>query len=153
MFISACNPPTITSSPSEELIDVPTNEQPEQWEGMMLGVLQQGGLCIDGICNREVIIYHDGSYEVEYGNGDHDEGTFLRESVNALRELIAKADFNLIRSVPFTDVCPIAYDGQEFIYTFYTGGGVEVISTCIYEIDEISALFAAISELLANLDS
>lgn len=152
LFFSACNVVEIPVTPINEF-DQASKVPTKSMNGQLLSVLQQGGLCIEGICNREVIIYHDSTYEVKYGNGDHTEGSFSAERVNTLRGLIATADFELMRAVPFTDVCPTAYDGIEIIYTFYINGGVEIISSCAYVIDVNSSIFAAIFELLASLEN
>ncbi|MNT91347.1 hypothetical protein D3C72_2324260 [compost metagenome] len=66
----------------------------------------------------------------------------------ALVREIEKADFAAIQAVPFTGTCPIAYDGQELIYTFHLAGAPRTIASCKVQIDHGSALFKAVDQVL-----
>lgn len=66
---------------------------------------------------------------------------------NLIAEIEA-ADFEQIRSQPFTGTCPIAYDGQELTFSFYTPHGIERFSTCEVSFDESSPLYQAVSAII-----
>jgi hypothetical protein len=107
-----------------------------------------GGFCVYGLCHAEIAIYRDGTYVSSNGLGDL---LIASLSENELEELIAEmeaTDFDEIRAHPFTDTCPIAYDGQEITYRFYTEDGLNVIPSCQYEIDEEAPLFAALAVIV-----
>jgi hypothetical protein len=109
----------------------------------------QGGLCVYGACSGLVTLYDDGTLVEVYGPDAPVIHTVESELVQALADEIIFADYEAIRSQPFTGTCPTAYDGQELIYTFYNGAEAEVIASCEYEIDESLPLFALINEILA----
>jgi hypothetical protein len=71
--------------------------------------------------------------------------------VEALVEIIRQTDFEAVRARPFTGTCPTAYDGQESVFAFYTGGGVEEVDSCQTEIDSNSPLFRSLQELEAAI--
>lgn len=120
---------------------------------ILFSIYQQGGLCQYGLCNREIIIFVDATFLINDGNGEKREGIVGAKKVEEIWLAMVEADFDLIRAIPFTDECPTAYDGTESIYTFYINGGVEIISSCEYVIDENSSLFAAIFDLMAGLEN
>jgi hypothetical protein len=64
---------------------------------------------------------------------------------------IAQADFLALKSRPFTGTCPIAFDGQETIYTFATASGSERIATCEVDVDPAAPLFVAVGAVLAGV--
>jgi len=72
-------------------------------------------------------------------------------ALEALRIEIDQADFSLIESRPFTDLCPTAYDGQETIYIFTValGTAFERIASCEVVVDPSDPLFVAVSAALA----
>ena len=65
---------------------------------------------------------------------------------------IKATDFDAIRARPFTGECPVAFDGQEFIYEFGAPTGVERIASCETEIDPDNPVFAATTAALAVVD-
>jgi hypothetical protein len=64
---------------------------------------------------------------------------------------IEQADFEAIKSHPFTDTCPIAFDGQEIIYTFTIVGRSERIDSCQVVVDPANPLFVAVDAALASV--
>ena len=102
----------------------------------------EGGLCVYGGCSRDITVLQNGTYSVKDGSGKTTSGALDAAMLAQLRQAIAGADFNAIRSKPFTGTCPIAADGQEYTFTFYTaGGGTEVLDSCKVELDMSSAMF------------
>ena len=69
----------------------------------------------------------------------------------ALLVAITKADFVALKSRPFTGTCPVAYDGQETIYTFATASGAERIASCEVVVDPAAPLFVAVAAALAGV--
>jgi hypothetical protein len=102
---------------------------------VVMTAIYSGGHCVYGECGGQVTIYADGTYEVVNGAGDLRVETLPASTVDQLVAQIDAADYAAIRSQPFTDTCPIAYDGQEVTYTFYTSAGTETIASCQYVID------------------
>lgn len=115
----------------------------------ILRVRAEGGLCIYGQCGSETVFYTTGRYTYKEGQRDEVEGKISMEDITTLGRLINAADFAVIKSRPFTDTCPIAYDGQEFIYTFSEKN--EMISSCKVVVDQEDPLFAHIHNLLAQV--
>lgn len=87
-----------------------------------------GGMCPNGPCSSSRVIYKS-------NNSD-------------LQELINQTDFNEIRKVKFTELCPTAYDGSKVLYTFYTSHGIEQIDTCVTKVNPNSPLFQTTQERL-----
>ncbi len=77
-------------------------------------------------------------------------GSVPPDVLEAIRIEIDQANFPLIASRRFTDMCPTAYDGQETIYVFAAGigTGFERIASCEVEIDPGHPLFIAVSAAL-----
>ena len=113
----------------------------------ILTIRAEGGHCIQGACWSEKQIKGDGSYTAADGTGTKKEGKLEAARVAELTQQIAAADFAQIKAQPFTGTCPIAFDGQEFTYTFQTVSGLETIASCKVGIDENSPLFKNIAEL------
>ncbi len=78
-------------------------------------------------------------------------GTARPDIIVALTAAVDGADYDAIRSVPFTGECPVHVDGQEIIYEFATDTGVERIASCETEVDPGHPLFAAVEAALASL--
>lgn len=107
-----------------------------------------GGLCVYGQCQNTITLYSDGTYAQLLGNGDKIVGFAESSLQNELEQAILDADFAQIRSVPFTGTCPIAYDGNELIYSFYTDAGTETLSSCEFELDPAAPLFSTIESII-----
>ena len=106
-----------------------------------------GGLCPNGECQRNFMIYDNGEV---FENG---ELQFLLEEdeINELKDLIENTDFEEVKSTPFTDTCPIAYDGQKVTYTFYLENSNEVLSSCTYKIDTSTPLFSELDRIIEQI--
>lgn len=115
-------------------------------------VRAEGGMCRAGACGSEKQIMADGSYLATDGAGLRKNGTLPAADVAKLAELIAAADFKQIGSQPFTGTCPLAFDGQEFIYTFPTADGAPTFASCKVAIDENDPLFQQIGALVERIN-
>jgi hypothetical protein len=104
----------------------------------------RGGLCMDDkVCESKVTILTNGDYVI-------DNKVIKRMANSELQELtrqINSADYVKIKSNKFTGTCPMAYDGQEAVYTFYVGNKTEVIASCTVEIDYKSEPFQLLTTL------
>ena len=112
--------------------------------GLLLTIVNSGGLCQYGLCRSERNITMEGSFTVQ---GEL-TGSLTSEELSSLKQLISQTDFDKVRSVPFTDICPAAYDGLQAKYTFYTSRGTEMVDSCETNIDESSDLFEMIDQII-----
>ena len=76
-------------------------------------------------------------------------GRLTGEVVTAIDAAVKTTDFDALRARKFTGECPMAYDGQEWIYEFGAPGGTERIATCETEVDPNDPLFVAVTAALA----
>jgi hypothetical protein len=137
---------TPSSSPSREPAATPSPEQ----VSALVTIETRGGECPDGPCGSVVAIEADGRlHQLQPTNLVI--GQVPRELLEALQIEIDQANFQLLESRPFTDLCPTAYDGQETIYIFTVGlgTGFERIASCEVAIDPGAPLFLAVNAALA----
>lgn len=109
-----------------------------------------GGHCLEGACGGTVTISADGTVK-QTAPRPADLGTLSEPALEALMTEIEQANFDAIKSHPFTDTCPIAFDGQQFIYTFTVGSQVEKIDSCEVVVDPANPLFVAVEAALAEV--
>jgi hypothetical protein len=120
--------------------------------GPLVTVTVHGGECPEGACGGTTVIERNGRVHqtapvaAELGALDPNVLTALDAAVNT-------TDFDAIRARPFTGECPVAFDGQEFIYEFGAPGRTERIATCETEVDPNDPLFVAISAALAAVQN
>jgi hypothetical protein len=118
--------------------------------GPLVTVVTQGGECMQGACGGTIAIEADGRVHA-IGATPAEIGTLSDVLRDALATEIANADFDAIRSRPFTDTCPIAYDGQQVTYTFASGSGPVRIDSCEVVVDPANPLFVAVTAALAGV--
>ena len=124
----------------------------ETGQKVLLKVERSGGECSYGGCYSEIFIYQDGMYLYKEKTQQELKGSFSKEEIKKLEELISAEDFKKIKSKKFTGQCPVEYDGSELIYTFYQSNGEsERIASCEFEVDKNSPLFKHVSELLNKI--
>jgi hypothetical protein len=119
-------------------------------DGVLLTVETVGGHCIQGSCDSTITIDSSGKAQ-QLKPEPKDLGTVPADVVDALVVEIDQADFDAITSQPFTDTCPIAFDGQQFIYTVTTDGGSQRIDSCAVVVDPEAPLFVAVNAALASV--
>jgi hypothetical protein len=140
-------PPASPSSASA----VPSSPSaPPAAAGPLVTLTTQGGQCMAGSCDTTVAIDADGTVR-QTAPQTAELGTVSAPTLEALRTEIDQADFGAIKSHPFTDACPIAFDGQQFIYRFTTGSSFETIDSCVVVVDPANPLFVAVSAALAEV--
>ena len=110
-----------------------------------------GGHCLEGACGGTVTIAADGTVHADRSRSPPTSGRSPSSTLDALIVEIEQADFDAIKSQPFTDTCPIAFDGQQFIYTFPVGSQVEKIDSCEVVVDPANPLFVAVEAALAEV--
>lgn len=116
--------------------------------GPLMTVESRGGECAGGPCGGIVVIERDGT--VHAADEPLDTlGTLSAPQLTALDAAIGTTNFDLVKSRPFTGECPIAFDGQEFIFEFGTPNGVVRIASCETEVDYASPLFGAVAAAVA----
>lgn len=117
----------------------------------LIKITTNGGMCPNGGCSTSIEIAPDGTFHAADSTGANHSGTLDPALAAALVDLVAKADFAEMRSHPFTGTCPIAYDGQEYVYTFHTAGGDETIASCQVAVDATAPLFQALDGALTTI--
>lgn len=119
-----------------------------------LTVKTRGGLCVYGGCSESLTLYASGQYRITRSETDRTEdrvlrlGTLPSETTVRLLGLINTTDFSALRTTPFTDICPAAYDGSETTYTFVLESGQkEVLDTCENVLDFATPLLREVKSL------
>jgi hypothetical protein len=137
---------------STPFLEPPATPSPEQVSALVT-IETRGGECPSGPCGSVVAIEADGRLH-QLRPTDLVIGRVRPEVLEALRTEIDQADFSLIESRPFTDLCPTAYDGQEMIYVFTVAFGTafERIASCEVAIDPGAPLVVALNAALAAVD-
>jgi hypothetical protein len=111
---------------------------PNNSDQQILKVYSHGGLCMkDQQCSNTTILTKDGSVLKE----SQKTKKLTPQEITQLRDIIKNTNFSKIKSGKFTDVCPMAYDGQEIIYTIYASDTTEELPSCTYNIDPNDPLF------------
>ena len=118
--------------------------------GPLVTVTVRGGECVNGPCGGTTVIERDGRvHQTEPAAAELGQ---LSDDVRAALDAAVKTtDFDVIRARKFTGECPVAFDGQEFIYEFGAPGGVQRIATCETEIDPNSPVFLATAAALGSV--
>jgi hypothetical protein len=132
-----------TGSPAASVSPTPTSPP----AGPLLTVETRGGECPEGACGSIIVIETDGRVHATAPAAG--ELRVLPDVIlEGLVTEISKADFSTLKSHPFTGTCPVAFDGQETIYTFVTSSGSERVASCEVEVDPSDPLFVAVSAAL-----
>jgi hypothetical protein len=118
--------------------------------GPLLTVGYRGGHCLAGSCDRTIAIEWDGRVHVTEPE-PQELGTLTPALLQDVQEQLSVADFQRLGSRPFTGTCPIAFDGQELIYTFYGATGEIRLESCKVELDPADPLFVAIDNAIASV--
>ena len=127
--------------------DTPANPKIGEHD-TLLTIRAEGGMCVNGGCWSEKQIKADGSFTAADSTGAQTTGTLDAGKVAELTQQIATTDFEQVKAQPFAGTCPIAFDGQEYTYTFQTLSGPQTIASCTVAIDENSPLFQTIAGLV-----
>lgn len=112
-----------------------------------------GGLCQYGGCFSKTTIKKDGTFTTEDGGSKTKSGSLGVNAVKNLQNLIESSNYSALRSTPFTEMCPTAYDGSELTYKFQTSHGEEIIDSCQTKIDSSSSLFKETQNILNTIYS
>jgi hypothetical protein len=115
----------------------------------LVTVEMRGGLCPAGACDSTVFLDRDGRAR-SAAKPPNDLGVASAASMSALVAAITTTDFASMRSKPFTGECPVAFDGQELVFTFATPGGSQQLASCEVAIDWGSPLFVAVAAALGQ---
>ncbi len=142
-----------TGDATSEFTPPPATQSALDTEAVVLNIITRGGLCAYGMCHQAVTIRADGHFRVEIGLSEPmtRQGMLDVARIQEIQQAVERTDFAAIRAVPFMDVCPTAYDGQEHIYTFYVEDGFEELSSCEFVLDDNHPLFRLIYRLQAQL--
>ena len=152
-MLAACG---VAAQPAAQAITTPvagpspdSSAEPKIGEhDTILTIRAEGGHCVNGGCWSEKQIKADGSFTTADSTGAEAAGTLGAANVAELTQQIAATDFEQLKAQPFTGTCPLAFDGQEYTYTFQTLSGPQTIASCTVGIDENSPLFQTIAGLI-----
>ncbi len=121
--------------------------QPE----IILSVNSYGGLCANNAtCSHITNIENDGTILIDDSVHGNSTQKLNNTELSKLSNLINSENFTALMSHPFTGQCPTAYDGEEFVYTFNTLKGNEIIDSCKVAINSTDALFTEINLILSK---
>ena len=123
---------------------------PQPLAGPLVTVEMRGGLCPDGgICDNSVILERDGRVHAA-AKPPNELGHVDAQAMATLSAAIQATDWAALKSLPFTGVCPIAFDGQELIFEFSVGAGTQRVASCEVQIDWGNPLFMAVGAALSQ---
>lgn len=132
------DPPQPTETPVPTAVPSPTADP----NSPLVSIHAEGGMCVYGGCSRDTVILNSGSYTIKDGSGQNSSGTLSADALAQLKSAIDGADWKAINAKPFTGTCPIAFDGQEFTFTFHKAdGSTEVLDSCKVDLDINTVLF------------
>ena len=118
--------------------------------GPLVTIETRGGHCRQGPCGGVVAIERDGRVHATAPVAE-ELGRLPENLKSGLEQVIRTADFQRLRSRPFTGECPVNFDGQETVYTFTAATGPIRLASCEVEIDPSDPLFVTIEAALGAL--
>ncbi|HEY9828205.1 MAG TPA: hypothetical protein V6D19_22430 [Stenomitos sp.] len=119
---------------------------------LLLDMTYEGGmrLCTQSDCLPRLQLKTDGTYEATSGTGTRSAGKISQRDLTQFKQAIAQTNFTDVRSHPFTDTCPIAYDGTKTIYRFYVSAQIQQIDSCVVKVDPKHPLFRQADRLMED---
>ena len=151
-LVAGCSgplPPSIVSSAAPSA--PPSTPAPSAAPTRPLVTVEtRGGMCAQGACDSTIAIEAHGRVHA-IAPAPAELGTLPDRTLEALTTEIAQADFAALMSRPFTGTCPIAFDGQETVYTFTVGSDIQRIASCEVFVDPAAPLFVAVSAAIAGV--
>lgn len=126
---------------------VPTPVASYAPDAVVLRLVSRGGMCATGSCSSETTVRADGRFSTQLNGTTPATGQLDPSLVQDYLLKVSETDFVALKAKPFTGTCPTAYDGNEFVYTFATPQGDEVIADCTYAVNLSEPVFAAAFKL------
>jgi hypothetical protein len=121
--------PTIPTSP----IIQPDMTNAQGNSTYLVKVSYRGGLCPPtSPCESNVLIMRDGSVLKDGVL----KKTITQQQLESLKFAIVDGDYVTMHKHPFTETCPVVYDGQELVYSFSLNTYEEVLPSCTYDVDD-----------------
>ena len=117
--------------------------------GPLMTVELRGGMCPAGACEQTITLERDGRVHGAT-KPPNDLGVVPAAAMATLTAAIQANDYAALKSHPFTGVCPVAFDGQEFVFEFSVGTGTQRIASCEVAIDWGHRLFVAVGVALGE---
>jgi hypothetical protein len=147
-LVAACSDP---SSPSVDAgVSPPAASANPTPSGPLVTVETRGGMCPQGACDSTIAIDAGGRVRT-IAPVPRELGVLPDDVLEALITVIAQADFVSLKGHPFTGTCPLAFDGQETIYTVTTASGAVRLASCDVVVDPAAPLFVAIAAALGHV--
>lgn len=154
LLLAACQAaPRETVAVSNTQATPVSHASPAAADATVLRIRASGGMCPDGICGTETTLRADGRFTRTVGKHAPTQGRVDAALTAAVAREAARANFTQLKAKPFTGLCPTAYDGSEFFYTFSTAQGDHEIGSCKVDIDWQHPLFAAVKRVEEALNA
>jgi hypothetical protein len=118
--------------------------------GPLVTIETRGGECVQGACGRTIAIEPNGRVHAS-APAAAELGTVPAPALLALQQAVSSANYARLAGRPFVGQCPVAFDGQETIYTFRGQSGLIRLASCEVAIDPADPLFVAIDAALASV--
>jgi hypothetical protein len=118
--------------------------------GVLASVRGTGGLCADGVCVDELVVYDSGHWR-RTRQQDVVDGRLENTELVRLRQAIGNFDVAALRSAPAPTSCAADADGLEMTYTAGAGPTAQSISSCAYELPSADALIALLNAFFNQL--
>ncbi|MFV0522953.1 MAG: hypothetical protein ACK5RL_00405 [Acidimicrobiales bacterium] len=119
--------------------------------GLLAVVIDVGGLCEGGVCERQLELAADGDWTLIEGGQVISRGTY---DVSQLRAEALALEPDSLSLGPFAGECPTAYGGQERFYRIYDPDQVGVVaadvSTCIDQVDAEAPVVITLDFMMAD---
>jgi len=126
------------------LATTPAAASPNAAARPIVTVVRHGGLCVSRTECRATLRISDTTI-----SGDGYVSRRLKPTEKlALLRAIGTLDLAYLRSHPFTEMCPTAYDGSESVYSFR--GFTRPLASCVYDLRGVRAVRLT-ERLLATL--
>lgn len=91
-----------------------------------------GGMCPDGECTSEVEILSDGRVIAKNGT-DRYLGAMSKFDLSELQDAVEDIDMTSLPARGADYTCPVAYDGQKVVFSFYGDEEPKVIDSCEHD--------------------
>ena len=143
LLATACQPaasgtPTVSPASTSAAPSVPSAAPSTATDAIVFTVSVTGGECPNGPCGAEYVVYRDGRVDGPSGGPAAITGAQLAR----ITGLAGTTDWDAVRAVPFTSMCPTAYDGQKHVYAFPARGGDIVLDSCEFDLSQVEVIQA-----------
>lgn len=129
--VAGCQEPAAVATPTS--VPSATPAPSVAGDAILVTVDVTGGECPSGPCGAEYVVYVDGRVD-----GPADGARAIsKDQMDLIAAEVGRTNWDVVRSVPFTSMCPTAYDGQKRVYAFPLRGGDVVVDSCELDLSRV----------------